>query len=49
MSPPPVAFGRLPRDARAEVSEEGERLAAFLAPDAGSREVRFETYAGAVR
>jgi hypothetical protein len=34
-------FGKLARDDRAAVSQEGERLAAFLAPDAERRVVRF--------
>ena len=34
-------FGRLARDDRTAVSQEGERLAAFLAPEAGRRVVRF--------
>ena len=37
-------FGRLARDDRAAVSEEGERLAAFLAPGAGRRRVRFAAF-----
>ena len=42
-------FGRLSREARAEVSEEGERLASFLAPVAERRDVRFSAFPGAVR
>ena len=34
-------FGGLARDDRSAVSEEGERLARFLAPEAGRRSVRF--------
>ena len=37
-------FGRLRRDDRATVSEEGERLAAFLAPEAERRAVRFGAF-----
>jgi hypothetical protein len=37
-------FGRLARDDRAAVSEEGERLAAFLTPGAGRRRVRFAAF-----
>jgi hypothetical protein len=40
------AFSKLARSDRAEISEEGERLAAFLAPDAGRRDVRFRTFGG---
>jgi Winged helix DNA-binding domain len=36
-------FGKLPRGERSAVSEEGKRLAGFLAPDATRRRVRFET------
>ena len=37
-------FGKVARDDRAQVAEEGERLLAFLAPDADRRDVRFRTY-----
>ena len=37
-------FAKVARDDRAEVSEEGERLLAFLAPETERREVRFRTY-----
>jgi DNA glycosylase AlkZ-like len=37
-------FGKLPRAARAEVAEEGARLLTFLAPDAGSADVRFRPF-----
>ncbi|HET8525265.1 MAG TPA: winged helix DNA-binding domain-containing protein [Actinomycetota bacterium] len=37
-------FGRLRREDRAEVVGEGERLAAFLAPDADRRDVRFGAF-----
>ena len=37
-------FGRLRREDRAAVSEEGERLAAFLAPEAERRDVRFGAF-----
>jgi len=40
------SFSRIARTDRAEISEEGERLAAFLAPDAGRRDVRFRTFSG---
>jgi hypothetical protein len=39
-------FSRIARSDRAEMSEEGERLAAFLAPDAGRRDVRFRAFRG---
>jgi hypothetical protein len=39
-------LSRIARTDRAEMSEEGERLAAFLAPDAGRRGVRFRTLRG---
>ena len=39
-------FSRIARSDHAEMSEEGERLAAFLAPDAGRRDVRFRTFRG---
>jgi winged helix DNA-binding protein len=43
-------FGRLRREDRAAVSEEGERLAAFLAPEAERRDVRFGAFdPGSVR
>jgi len=37
-------FGKLRRDDRAAVSEEGERLAAFLAPETERRTVRFGAF-----
>jgi hypothetical protein len=37
-------FGKLPRDAKAEVAEEAAKLLTFLAPDAGSRDVRVRPY-----
>jgi hypothetical protein len=37
-------FGKLGRDDRASVSVEGERLAAFLAPESGRRTVRFAAF-----
>jgi hypothetical protein len=37
-------FGKLGRADRAAVSEEGERLAAFLAPESGRRTVRFAAF-----
>jgi hypothetical protein len=37
-------FGKLARDDRASVSQEGERLAAFLAPEAERRVVRFGAF-----
>jgi hypothetical protein len=39
-------FAKIPRDDRAEVANEGERLLAFLAPDADHRDVRFRTFRG---
>lgn len=39
-------FAKLARTDRAEVAGEGERLLAFLAPDADPRGVRFRTFAG---
>jgi len=37
-------FGKLPRAAGGEVAEEGANLLSFLAPDAGSRDVRVRPY-----
>ena len=37
-------FSKIARTDRAEISEEGERLLAFLAPDADPRGVRFRTF-----
>jgi Winged helix DNA-binding domain len=37
-------FGKLGRDDRASVSVEGQRLAAFLAPESGRRTVRFAKF-----
>jgi Winged helix DNA-binding domain len=37
------AFGKLAREDRSAVAEEGKRLAGFLAPDATRRRLRFET------
>ena len=37
-------FGKLPRAAKADVSQEGANLLSFLAPDAGSRDVRVRPY-----
>ena len=39
-------FAKIARTARADVSEEGERLVRFLAPDAGRCDVRFRTFRG---
>jgi hypothetical protein len=37
-------FGKLPRAAKAGVAEEAAKLLTFLAPDAGSRDVRVRPY-----
>jgi hypothetical protein len=37
-------FGKLPRAAKAGVAEEAAKLLTFLAPDAGSRDVRVRLY-----
>jgi Winged helix DNA-binding domain len=39
-------FSKITRTDRAEISEEGERLVAFLVPGGGRREVRLRTHSG---